>query len=166
MPLVLDVGCGSHPYRKKGCKTVCIDIYSSYTPQAEDQRHLVKVKHGDFFIRASGERLPFRDNVFPLVAAIHTIEHVNKPSLMLSEMIRVSNRRVIVKCPHRFSRFAKMPSHKHYFNKTWFVKALKRSNVKYGIQLSYRQVFWPLPKLPIKIPLFEAPEEITVKMSK
>jgi SAM-dependent methyltransferase len=162
--LILDVGCGSRPYRKRGCETVCIDIYADYTPQADDQRHLVKVEHGDYFVRASGEHIPFKDNVFPLVVARHTIEHVDKPFKMLSEMIRVSNQRIFIKCPHRFSIDVKKPFHKHYFNVTWFKKALKNFDIKYKILLSYRRVF--LPKLPIKIILFEVPNEITIKISK
>jgi len=150
--LILDVGCGSRPYRKRGYETVCIDTYAGYTPQAEDQRRLVKVEHGDYFVRASEEHIPFKDNVFLLVVARHTIEHVDQLFQMLKELIRVSNQKILIKCPHRFSIGAKKPFHKHYFNITWFRNTLKNFDVKYKILLSYRRVF--VPKLPIKIILF------------
>jgi len=79
--------------------------------------------------------LPFRDKIFKKVFCYHAIEHVSNPYRVLQELLRVSNDRVEIRCPHRFSKHAKMPYHRHYFTRTWFARALK--DHRYKITVTY-----------------------------
>ena len=51
------------------------------------------------------------------------IEHVSNPFKMLAELVRVSKREVVVKCPHRLGSGARRPFHVNYFNEEWFVES-------------------------------------------
>jgi len=75
------------------------------------------------FIVADALHLPFKDESFNVVFSGHTIEHVQNPFLMLREMCRVAERKVIVRCPHRKGSAARMPNHLSYFDEEWFKKA-------------------------------------------
>jgi len=44
--------------------------------------------------------LPFKDESFNAVFSSHTIEHVQNPLLMLREMCRVANEKIVVRCMH------------------------------------------------------------------
>lgn len=76
------------------------------------------------FIRADGQHLPFRNEVFEYTTSFHLIEHIKNPYLLLEELIRVTKTKVTIKCPYRFSLIAKSPQHRHYFNKNWFRNVL------------------------------------------
>lgn len=80
------------------------------------------------FVKCSGLQLPFRDGSFEEVVCSHVIEHTTSPSKLLRELVRVARRKVTVRYPHRFSRGAKMPCHRSFFSKTWFLKTLKNFN--------------------------------------
>ena len=67
--------------------------------------------------------LPFKDESFNVVFSGHTIEHVQNPFLMLREMYRVAERKVIVRCPHKKGSGAVMPYHLNHFDEGWFKKA-------------------------------------------
>lgn len=119
--VVLDVGCGS---RYKG--DVNTDIFrGGWNRQESDQ------ERGEFvdphkiqnFVVASAEALPFRENCFDVVLSSHTIEHVSNPFRMLAELVRVTKRKVIIKCPHRLGSGARRPFHVNYFDEEWFIKS-------------------------------------------
>jgi ubiquinone/menaquinone biosynthesis C-methylase UbiE len=78
---------------------------------------------------ASAEYLPFCDGVFDLVYSSHTIEHVADPFKMFRELVRVSSRKVVVKCPDRLGSGGRRPFHLNYFNEEWFKVAAFRVGV-------------------------------------
>jgi len=61
-----------------------------------------------------------------MVNCSHVIEHVDKPFALMKELIRVSKRYVIIKCPHRYAVNAKFHMHKNVFNLKWFEQALTK----------------------------------------
>jgi hypothetical protein len=69
---------------------------------------------------AHAQSLPFRNGCFDEVFSSHVIEHVKSPLNMLQELLRVSNRSIIVKCPHRKGSGAKRPFHLNYLDEEWF----------------------------------------------
>jgi len=145
----LDVGCGVNPKGDVNCDIV---VYSKL----------------DNFIRCDGEFLPFRDACFNEVYSSHTIEHCNNPLRFLFELLRVSNRRVIIKCPHRFSSYAKIKEHKHFFDRTWFYKVLKNKCKYLRIEVSWTgfKPFSFFHKLPTPLRLMSVPREIMVEVVK
>lgn len=156
----LDVGCGERP---KG--NVNIDLFPMATKhRSPDQTRLsppLKTKDIPNFICADACHLPLRDKTFFKVYSAHTIEHVNKPVLMIKEMLRVSKNQVVIKCPHRFSHNSTTKIlHKYTFNKTWFHKTLQILKQKwYRITVSKWRYF-PHPW----IPLIRIPQEITIEI--
>ena len=105
---MLDIGSGNIP---RG--NVNIDL-------CRDGKYSKEI---DNFIMADAMHLPFRNEVFNVVFSAYTIEQVKKPFLMLKEMCRVAQRKVIVRYPHRWSGKAKAPFHINYFDERWFQKA-------------------------------------------
>lgn len=81
------------------------------------------------------------------------IEHSFQPHIFLKELIRVSKSKVLIKCPHRFGKLAKMPYHKVFLNCSWFNRELK------GLQSDIIISKYRFASLRI-------PEEITVKIYK
>jgi SAM-dependent methyltransferase len=72
------------------------------------------------FVVAHAENLPFKNECFEVVFSSHTIEHVKNPKKMLQELLRVSKRQVVVRCPHRKGSGAKRPFHINYLDEEWF----------------------------------------------
>lgn len=129
--VTLDVGCGSNP---KG--DVNVDVFrSGWNRQEADQirGEFVNPNLIPNFVVASAMFLPFKDGCFDLVISSHTVEHVVNPFLMVSELVRVSGRKVVVKCPHRLGSGAKRPFHLNYFDKSWFVGV----GWKLGVKVDY-----------------------------
>lgn len=60
----------------------------------------------------------------------HMIEHIKKPRKMLRELLRVSKRQVIVRCPHRKGSGAKRPFHINYLDEEWFNDSFSKLGVK------------------------------------
>jgi hypothetical protein len=148
----LDVGCGGKPRGDVNC-----DLFKDYTPQDKSQRNLTKIPHGNF-VQCDAQFLPFRESVFERVLCFHVIEHVKNPYLLLGELIRVSSGTVLVKCPHRFSKGAKMPYHRNYFNVTWFRRNLQ------GLKIEVKTSRYNFPRSDLV--LLRLPNEITVKIEK
>ena len=64
------------------------------------------------------------------------IEHVEDPTEMLLELIRVAWSEVEVRCPSPRSVFARMPFHKHILDSEWFEEILGRLDVDFNVQIS------------------------------
>lgn len=121
--LTLDVGCG---IRYKGLVNLDIRI-TGYNPEVvSNQKLFMDCKQIPNFIRADGQYLPFQDSVFEIVYCSHLIEHVHRPLKLLKELIRVSRDKIIIECPHRLDKTAKLSFHKNYFNKTWFYEIIQK----------------------------------------
>jgi ubiquinone/menaquinone biosynthesis C-methylase UbiE len=115
------------------------------------------------FIKADAQHLPFQNGAFHTVVSYHTIEHVDNPTLMLKEMLRVAKRTVMVVCPHRYSeRAGKFKVHKNFLNKKWFVEVLKKMEVNiYEINYSKWRYF---PH--VTVPIVRFPCEMVTKIMK
>lgn len=116
--MILDVGCGACP---KG--DVNIDVFKcGYNVQTGNQQQgeYMDARQIPNFVLADAEHLPFKDEVFDVAYSSHVIEHVANPYRMFREMVRVSKRKVVIRCPHRRGGGAKRPFHRHYFDEEWF----------------------------------------------
>jgi ubiquinone/menaquinone biosynthesis C-methylase UbiE len=130
--MILDVGCGAFP---RG--SINIDIALETDEVFQDGR-LTPTKAD---ILAAGEYLPFIDNSFDEVLSIHAIEHSKTPIVFLKELVRVSNKFVFVKTPHKEGRHGDMPHHHSLLNFNWFKwMALALSVDEISIELVYDKV--------------------------
>lgn len=97
---ILDLGCGpdldssATEYPHLTSKVyVGIDYSERFVLSAESN-------HGDlnhYFIRASADKLPFRDKTFDLTSALFTIHHVvGSPTQVVRELARVGRQKVII----------------------------------------------------------------------
>jgi hypothetical protein len=125
--VVLDCGCGSRP--KGDVNVDCFRGGWNHQEADQDRGEYVNPKNISNYVVASAEYLPFRDGVFDLVFSSHTIEHVPDPFLMFRELMRVSGRKVVVKCPHRLGSGGRRPFHINYFDEGWFKVAAFRVGV-------------------------------------
>jgi ubiquinone/menaquinone biosynthesis C-methylase UbiE len=109
-----------------------LDVGCSFSNSGDVNVDIEKNSFADVICDA--QFLPFRDNSFRIVRASHVIEHVDDPEQMLDELVRVSSKKVFIRCPHRFSpnagRFANR-NHKHLFKISWFADYCKKH--RYGI---------------------------------
>lgn len=132
--VVLDVGCGS---RGKG--DVNVDFFKGGWNKQEadqDKGEFVDPRSIPNFVVASAEYLPFKNDCFELVFSSHTIEHVHDPFRMISELVRVSSRKVVVKCPHRSGSGAHRPFHVSYFDEAWFNNSASQLGVSFKTFIS------------------------------
>ncbi len=87
--MILDVGCaggmitGRIQNEIPGAKIFGVDLYKKAIIYA-------KKKYPDInFILADAHQLPFRNNVFDMVVAIETLEHLHDPGKAIKEIYRV-----------------------------------------------------------------------------
>ncbi len=83
-PLCLDIACGAKPFPKAN---VLCDLNVKPVPDRNMKR---LVTGGKPFIKCSCYALPFRDGAFDFVTSYYLIEHLEKPSVLLKELKRVS----------------------------------------------------------------------------
>jgi ubiquinone/menaquinone biosynthesis C-methylase UbiE len=156
--MIIDVGCGHNPIGD-----VNVDLFVEATPHRSGDQSKCDDKRLDTkgipnFVMADACHLPFKDNVFNVVFSSHTIEHVNDPFLMLKEMARISKRRIIIKCPHRFASHRIKPLHVNRLNITWFENAAKKIRLTV---ISKKVSSWR--SIPHSyIPIVSFPQEITM----
>ena len=147
--LLLDVGSGSHP---KG--DVNVDAYINATIHRSTMLSREEMIN---FVLADAQHLPFKNGCFETVQSSHLIEHLIEPMIMLKEMVRVSSRFIIIRCPHRFALntfiFHRNKAHVNKFNVKWFKQAFEMLGVY-------------LLKTDVVVGLFGIPEEIRVKGEK
>lgn len=144
-PKVLDVGCGC-----EAIGDVNVDLFPSSSPH---RKYSLNVSAVSNFVLADACHLPFKSKSFEIVNCSHVIEHVSDPISLIKELIRVAKRKVVIKCPHRFSSQAKLPSHIHFFHNQWFHRVLAQFPHKTTTQFAYN-----------KIPFLPLPHEITVEV--
>lgn len=121
----LDVGCGD-----RSIYDVRVDL-GPITFEIDQLSNKPVKTVANFY--ADAHNLPFRNEVFNLVHCSHTIEHSPRPLAILSELIRVSKDKIIVRCPHRLSpggNFRLYPAHKSVFNRSWFLKAFQKFSIR------------------------------------
>jgi hypothetical protein len=116
MVMILDVGSGTNPYAKAD---VFCDLNRTYTPQTQDWRKIRRIKVISLFVCCDAQYLPFIENCFSLVHASHVIEHVQKPKLMLKELVRVSKEKVFIRCPYKYGQLD-FNFHIQHLDEEWF----------------------------------------------
>jgi SAM-dependent methyltransferase len=157
---LLYVGCGFRPFG-----SVNLDLFPE--PRLEHTRGsggkpiALPVHHIRNFIKADAQHLPFKDNAFEHVFSAHTIEHVSDPALMLRELVRVSNYRITVKCPHKLGDQGTKKYHLSKFDGKWFLRNAKKVNCSCRVDYTKMKSFphWIFP-------LFQVPYEITAWLLK
>jgi len=102
---ILDFGCGYGAYTKLlkqyGAVVVGVDL---------SQEYIFKAKHLHpelFFLKASGETLPFKNESFEIVCLIEVLEHVQNENSVLEEINRIltPGGRLLITVPNKFFPF-------------------------------------------------------------
>lgn len=142
----LNVGCGL-----QGTGDVNCDL-SLRDPDGHRSGDVVDLRFTRNFVVCDGQYLPFKDNVFRSVYSAHAIEHVKDPFLMLRELVRVSRKRVVVVCPHRWhalyyfrNYWWRRKHHVSHLNKTWFYTAANALNCYARVVYSEMSIILSLP---------------------
>lgn len=145
----LDIGCGDRPTGDVNC-----DLYKGKSPHLRG-RH-IDPKTIPNFVRCDANFLPFRDKIFCQSFCSHVIEHEGVNDIkVLSEMIRVTWRKITVIVPHRFKRLHQFEKHDKYYNVTSLATLFKKMGLNPRIEITkYRYVppiFFTLIRLPSEI---------------
>ena len=116
----LSIGYGKRGCAKGSVNVVC--LREGKNLQIEDQ---LFEEEGELHeipncVLADACNLPFKNGAFNLAFSSHAIERVKNPFGMFSELHRVANRKVIVRCAHRRGSGAKRSFHVNYFDESWF----------------------------------------------
>lgn len=150
----LDVGCGHRPRGDVNC-----DLYVDASFHRSPKRNVIgeplNLKLIPNFVKCDVQHLPFKDSIFQKTYCTNVIEHVRNPYLLLKELLRVTNGKVIIKCPHAYAKGVRVSScHLHFLRPRWFHNQLK--TYSYILNVSWTG-------LPSRIvSLVKWPEEITV----
>ena len=118
---MLDVGCGLKP-----CGDVNCDLFTIN----------VNMKSVSNFVLCSAMNLPFTDQSFETVFSSHVIEHVPDPFLMFKELLRVSSKELLIRCPHKEGSGAHVPGHVSFFDFDWFLNEAKKHNIECKCRIS------------------------------
>lgn len=96
----LDVGCGFTPEGDVNCDLYVTDVDDHR--RGGDTNKIITAKIPNF-VRCDAQYLPFRKNLFNAVVCKQVIEHVDRPSLLFSELVRVSRNMadITVETTHR-----------------------------------------------------------------
>jgi hypothetical protein len=129
----LDVGCGHRPQGD-----VNIDLFTKPTAhRSADQRvcddATLNVADIPNFVQADCFNLPFWNGTFESVVSWHLIEHVANPEGLLRELMRVSARRIEVRCPngdHPSACDETKPLHLQRLTVSWFEAIFRKCGLK------------------------------------
>lgn len=143
---ILDVGCGEgftlNRLKKHGIGKRLEGIEHSIGAIELGKKVYpdIKIKQGDIY------KLPYQDNSFDLVLCTEVLEHLDNPSKALKELIRVSNKYLVISVPNEpffmfaqfvrgknWSRFGNDIEHINHWTMFSFPKFVKKnvgSNVK------------------------------------
>jgi ubiquinone/menaquinone biosynthesis C-methylase UbiE len=120
---VLDVGCGQcFLAGKMSTKFQVTAIDLTIDPA-------LNVRYSDIkFVAGSVETLPFRNEEFDTVVCTHTLEHVQKLFAAISELRRVTKRRLIVVVPKQRPYKYTFDLHLHFFPYEHSLRTVMASN--------------------------------------
>lgn len=155
--LTLDVGCGE---RWTGDVNCDFDLANRF----KHRRKMQGLTSQDIpnFVVCDSQHLPFKSECFDKVISQHTIEHVPDPDLMFHELLRVSKKHVLIRCPHRLGDcFEPHPNHIQKFAQGWFNLKAKTYRLSIDIRIS-RYKFLPHEYFP----LLQVPVEMTIDLHK
>lgn len=92
---ILDIGSGRGAYTEElarlGFSAIGVDIYHY------DEWN---TKRGGLFVTATGDTLPFSNNVFNMTIAFEVIEHCRDPQMVLKEIARCTSERFVLSVPN------------------------------------------------------------------
>jgi len=105
---VLEVGCGngdvSYLSAQKGFDVVATDLAPGNLKELHNRFNVSNMKLKTMI--ANVEKLPFEDNSFDTVICLHTLEHVKRLHQAISELKRVTRKRIVVIVPkQRYFRY-------------------------------------------------------------
>lgn len=135
---ILEVGCGGgyllSQLQKKGTRLSATDILISEP---------LRQKYQDVtFISAPMESLPFPDRSFDTVVTTHTIEHVRDLCQSISELRRVTKRRLIIVTPKQRPYRHTPDLHLHFFAYPESLLALMGPNLDNSCQVVGGDLFY------------------------
>jgi SAM-dependent methyltransferase len=97
---VLDVGCGDGYLCKRYVKDLAVRRVDGVDISTGRLRFASRLCPTAGFVNGRVDRLPFRDDSFPLVSAVEVIEHLEDPTGALREIARVSSGHVVATVPN------------------------------------------------------------------
>jgi len=107
---VLDVACGrGHLAERIAADHQVVGCDVAVTAGRRGSRHTVLYCEGNV------EELPFRDGAFDTVVSTHTLEHVQHLAEALTELRRVSARRIVIVVPRQRPYRVTFNPHIHFF---------------------------------------------------
>lgn len=93
---------------------------------------IVKALHGFPFIQASLTDLPMEDKSFDTVLCTHALEHIRDPQQALSELLRITRRRLIIVVPRQREYRFTVDLHVNFFPYLYdFQSFIGRPEAKY-----------------------------------
>jgi len=148
---ILDVGCGNGTFLKF-IHTIRPDIKLYGVDVSKD--FINEYPHYIRFKEASGDKLPFKSNVFDLVFCQHVLEHVQNPEDFIKEFRRVTKNYIVIITPNYkktflwdSSNFWSDPTHIRPFTRTGLKKLFSQAGLKTTYLRDVRDINLPLPAL-------------------
>ena len=112
---ILDVGCGEGFTLNRlkehgiGKRLEGVEYLKDAIELGKKTYPYIKIKQGDIY------KLPYEDNSFDLVLCTEVLEHLDDPQKALKELIRVSNKYLVVSVPNEpFFMFAQLARGKNW----------------------------------------------------
>ncbi|MGC6433137.1 MAG: class I SAM-dependent methyltransferase [Crocinitomicaceae bacterium] len=106
---IIDIGCGSG---------YILDLIQSKFPHIEltgiDIKKSKTVENYNF-VEGNLEKLPFENNSFDLVLCNHTVEHLVDLNLCISELVRITNKKLVVVTPCQRPYYYTLDEHVNFF---------------------------------------------------
>jgi hypothetical protein len=99
--IVLDVGCGDKAVGDVNCDRTIEDHDHHRGSKIGGIPHRIDPRKTPNFVVCDASCLPFIDNCFDMVVSKQVVEHVERPYLMISEMVRTSRDVIIIETMHR-----------------------------------------------------------------
>ncbi len=137
---ILDVGCGEG-FTLNRLKEKGIGKKLEGVEYAKEAIVLGKTTYPDIkIIQGSIYELPYKDNAFDLVLCTEVLEHLEKPQNALKELVRVSNKYLVISVPNEpffmlaqllrgknWSRFGNDIEHINHWTMFGFPKLVKKN---------------------------------------
>jgi len=140
---ILDVGCGEGvtlnriKQMKIGKKLEGVDNFDEAIKIGKETFPDLTLKKADIY------DLPYKDNSFDMVLCNEVLEHLEKPQHAIKELMRVSNRYLLLSVPNEpwfqlanflrgrhITRLGNHPEHIQHWSHTQFEKFLKKNKLK------------------------------------
>ena len=144
---ILDAGCGEGFTLTRLSKEKIGDSLEG-VDFSKDAIEIGKKMYPDLKLgQADINKLPYRNNSFDLVIATEVLEHVDYPRRALRELIRVSNKYVLVTVPNEpwftvqrilrgknLKQLGRHPEHVQYWSSQKFVEFVRREKIKIEVK--------------------------------